>query len=441
MARSKVAILRTSPSTVLRDYHELLNLAGYQDVIAKDADTALKVNISWHFFFPGSSTTPWQLDGVIRAMKQDGYSPDLIHACHNRTVVIDAHLGERENKQINVVEAHELRNIHLYEGEEWINIRDAVGDLTKKFLCLNEVYPKGFMIPRRFIGENIIHLPTVKTHIFTTTTGAMKNAFGGLLNEHRHWTHPVIHETLVDLLMIQKKIHRGVFAVMDGTFAGDGPGPRCMMPHVKNVLLASSDQVAIDAVAAKLMGMDPMSIKFIRLAHEQGLGCGDPRDIEIVGDQEAGKQNWHFVGPYKKMTFASRMQHKIYWGKLKEPIEWSLKTVLAPWAYMASVVYHDSFWYPVLAQNAMETVLRSDWGRLFRNWESVKSDANGYPDVGGEGVELQRVGMKALLTSIGILGTCMKEAPEFSSKRRKVVKALPPAPTSTGSAGPSGPAH
>ena len=228
---------------MLRDYHALMNLAGYQDVIAKDADTALKVNISWHFFFPGSSTTPWQLEGVIRAMKQDGYDPSLIHACHNRTVVIDAHLGERENKQLNVVEAHGLRNIHIYETEEWINIRDAVGDLTKKFTCLNEVYPKGFMIPKRFIGENIIHLPTVKTHVFTTTTGAMKNAFGGLLNEHRHWTHPVIHETLVDLLMIQKKIHRGVFAVMDGTFAGDGPGPRCMMPHVKNVILASADQV------------------------------------------------------------------------------------------------------------------------------------------------------------------------------------------------------
>ena len=126
------------------------------------------------------------------------------------------------------------------------------------------------MIPKRFIGENIIHLPTVKTHVFTTTTGAMKNAFGGLLNERRHWTHPVIHETLVDLLMIQKKIHRGVFAVMDGTFAGDGPGPRCMVPHVKNVILASADQVAIDAVAAKLMGFDPLSIKFIRMAHDAG---------------------------------------------------------------------------------------------------------------------------------------------------------------------------
>ncbi|MBE3132894.1 MAG: DUF362 domain-containing protein, partial [Acidobacteria bacterium] len=102
MSRSTVAILRTSPRTVLGDYHELMNLAGYQGVVARDADTALKVNISWHFFFPGSSTPPWQLEGVIRAMKQDGYDPGLIHACHNRTVVIDAHLGERENKQLNV---------------------------------------------------------------------------------------------------------------------------------------------------------------------------------------------------------------------------------------------------------------------------------------------------------------------------------------------------
>src|SRR5262249_23275698 len=156
-------------------------------------------------------------EGVIRAMLADGYKSDLIHACHNRTVVIDAHLGERENKQIDVVHAHGLRNVHLYEGEPWIPIREAVGDLTDKFLCLNDVYPKGLSTQRRFVGENIIPLPRVKTHISTTTAGAMKNAFGGLLNEHRHWTHPVIHETLVDLLMIQKKIHRGVFAVMDGT--------------------------------------------------------------------------------------------------------------------------------------------------------------------------------------------------------------------------------
>ena len=423
MSKSKVAIIKTSPETVLEDYHRLMNLADYQSTLPKDVETALKINISWHFFYPGSSTTPWQLDGVIRAMKRDGYDPGKIHGCHNRTVVIDAHLGERENKHVNVTDAHGLDNIHLYEGEEWVNVRDAVGDLANDFLCLNEVYPQGFMIPKRFIGESIIHLPTVKTHVFTTTTGAMKNAFGGLLNEKRHWTHPVIHETLVDLLMIQKKIHSGVFAVMDGTFAGDGPGPRCMIPHVKNVLLASSDQVAIDALAGKLMGFDPLNdLKFVRLAHERGLGCGDLKDVEIVGDLEALDEKWDFVGPFKKMTFASRMQHKIYWGPLKKPIEWSLKTVLAPWAYMASVLYHDSFWYPANARRVMSS-LESDWGRLFHNWDELAISPDdlktpGWTQVGEAPTELVRTNFSHIMKSFGILGTCMREAPEFAAKKR-----------------------
>jgi hypothetical protein len=193
-----------------------------------------------------------------------------------------------------------------------------------------------------------------------------------------------------------------------------------MVPHVKNVILASADQVAIDAVAAKLMGFDPLSITFIRLAHDLGLGCGDPRDIEIVGDASAAAENWHFAGPFKEMTFASRMQHKIYWGPLKKPIEWSLKTVLAPWAYMASVIYHDSLWYPLKAKTMMHPVLRSDWGKLFQNWEQLTSDANGYPQVGGQPADLKRTGLRAFATSVGILGTCIKEAPEFSNRKRKV---------------------
>ena len=150
---SKVALVRTSAKTVLADYHRAMNLAGYQNVLPKDVETGLKINISWHFFYPASSTTPWQLEGVIRAMKRDGYSADRIHACHNRTVVIDARLGERENKQVDVVRAHGLRNIHLYEeGEEWIHVDDAVGDLKQDFLALNQVYPDGFSIPKRFLG-------------------------------------------------------------------------------------------------------------------------------------------------------------------------------------------------------------------------------------------------------------------------------------------------
>ena len=420
MSKSVVAVLRTEPRTVFEDHARLLSLAGAERVLDPSVDTALKVNISWHWFYPACSTTPWQLEGVIRALLDMGFSRDLIHACHNRTVVVDARLGERENKQLPVVEKYGLRNIHLYdEGEEWIHVREAVGDLADDFLCLNDVYPDGFHIPKRFLGENIIHLPTVKTHVFTTTTGAMKNAFGGLLNERRHWTHPVIHDTLVDLLMIQKRIHPGILAVMDGTFAGDGPGPRCMVPHRKNVLLASDDQVAIDAVSASMMGFDPLEIRYIRLAHERGLGCGDLRDIEIAGDEDAAAERWNFDGPFKRMTFASRMQHKIYWGRLRRPMEWSLKTVLAPWAYVASVIYHDSLWYPLVGRSQVKAALESDWGRLFQNWEHLESDARGFPSVEGEPGSLVRSGMGAFGESLRLLATCLRESPELASRRRR----------------------
>jgi uncharacterized protein (DUF362 family) len=423
MAKSVVAVLRTRPRSVLEDTARAMQLAGVQTALDPAVQTALKINISWHFFFPGASTTPWQLEGVIRGLLAAGFAAERLYACHNRTVVIDARLGERENKQLPVVEAHGLRNVHLYdEGEEWIHVRDAVGSLADEFLCLNQVYPDGFHIPRRFIGNNVLHLPTVKTHVFTTTTGAMKNAFGGLLNERRHWTHPVIHETLVDLLMIQKKIHRGIFAVMDGTFAGDGPGPRCMTPFVKNVMLASADLVAIDAVAAAMMGFDPLEIPYIRMAHVRGLGCGDVKQIEIAGDADAAAERWRFAGPYERMTFASRMQHKIYWGPLRRPLEWSLKTVLAPWAYLASVLYHDSFWYPVFARDRMREALESDWGRLFRNWEALAPDARGWTDAGGGVPELRRTGARAFGTSLRLLATCLREAPELASRRRRLAE-------------------
>ena len=118
------------------------------------------------------------------------------------------------------------------------------------------------------------------------------------------------------------------------------------------------------------------------------------------------------------MTFASRMQHLIYWGPLRKPIEWSLKTVLAPWAYVASVLYHDSFWYPAHGERRMRQVLDSPWGRLFENWERLTPDANGFADVGAAPATITHGGLKAFGQSMGILGTCIKEAPEFAGRRR-----------------------
>jgi uncharacterized protein (DUF362 family) len=360
MASAKVAVLKTSPQTVLTDYQRLMHLAEYQKYLPKNKDTALKVNITWHYYYPACSTPPWQLEGVIKTLLEDGYQRDLIHACHNRTVVVSAKRGEVNNKHLSVVRKYGLRNIHLYEGEEWIRYEPR-----GKMRVLDTIYPRGIEIPKRLVGENIIHLPTMKTHVFTTMTGAMKNAFGGLLHERRHWTHSVIHETLVDLLTIQKEIHPGIFAVMDGTIAGDGPGPRCMVPFVKDYILASADQVAIDAIAARMMGFDPMSLPFIRLAHEAGLGCGETSEIEVVGE-DISAVDFHFHA--SQNTFASYGQKLIYWGPLKPLEKFLLRTVLAPWSYVASVVFHDYLWHPLIGRSRTRRILETPWGDLFRRY-------------------------------------------------------------------------
>jgi len=346
---------------LVEDYKRLMRLANYENFLPRDKQIALKINISWHYFYPACSTTPWQLDGVISTLLEDGYCKAQLYGCHNRTVVVNARRGEVANKHKEVVvDKYGLRNIHLYEpSEEWIRYEPRA-----KMLALDKIYPEGIRIPKRLVGSNIIHLPTMKTHVFTQMTGAMKNAFGGLLFEKRHWTHSLIHETLVDLLAIQKEIHPGLFAVMDGTFAGDGPGPRCMVPYVKNYILASGDMVAIDAVAAKMMGFDPLSIKFIRLAHEQGLGCGDIREIEVAGE-DISAVNFHFhVGN----TLASHGQKMIYWGALKPLEHLLLRTVLAPWSYAASFLYHDVYWYNCVGRARVKEALQTDWGKLFASY-------------------------------------------------------------------------
>jgi uncharacterized protein (DUF362 family) len=360
--RGRVAVLRTRPETVIEDYGRLMRLAGYADALPRDHETILKINISWQTWYPACSSTPWQVDGVIRTLLDDGYAAESLLAAQNRTVVVDAHVAEVNNghRQV-VVDKHGLRNVHLYEPEvEWVYYEPKA-----EMLVLHDVYPDGIKIPKLFFDRNIIQLPTVKTHVFTTITGAMKNAFGGLLSERRHWTHGVIHETVVDLLAIQQEIHSGLFAVMDGTFAGDGPGPRAMRWHEKDVILASSDQVAIDAVSARLQGFDPMQLDFIRLAHERGLGVGDPSQIEVVGEPDLLEHPWGFV---REDTFASRGQHMIYHGPLKPFENLLLRSPLVPWSYAASRLYHDVYWYPTVGRQRVDAALDTRWGRVFREY-------------------------------------------------------------------------
>jgi uncharacterized protein (DUF362 family) len=360
MAKSKVAVLKTKPENVLEEIQRLMKMAGFENVLPKDKVTILKDNISWHFPYISANTPPWQLEGTILGLKNAGYKE--ISSVHNNTVVTDPFRGQAMNKLAPIYKKYGIEERYNFRPEDiqWVDYKPKA-----RMRALDKVYPEGIKIPEYFIGKNIIHLPTVKTHIYTTTTGAMKNAFGGLLNTKRHYTHSWIHETLVDLLAIQKEIHTGIFAIMDGTICGNGPGPRTMIPVEKDYILASSDSVAIDAVAAKMMGFDPMSIPYIRMAHEDGLGTGNVNEIEIAGE-DVSRVNFRFsVGD----NFASLVGDSLWFSPLKIFQPFFFRTPVVYFFVFGSFLYHDYLWWPFKGKKIQKDhALNTKWGKLFESY-------------------------------------------------------------------------
>ena len=370
MPKGVVAVVKTRPESVLDDTHKVMELGGYRQALKPDTTTILKDNISWHFPFPGANTTPWQLEGTILALRAGGYR-DLT-CVQNKTVVTDAFKGEDLNKYVPLFKKYDIPVLFNFKEEDmkWVVVKPE-----KETRVLHRIYPDGIRIPDYFFGKNVVHLPTVKTHIYTDYTCAMKNAFGALLDTNRHYCHPRIHETLVDLLRIQQEIQAGTFAVADCTTAGSGPGPRTMIPVVKDLILASADQVAIDAVAARLIGFDPMEVPCIRLATENGLGNGHLDDIEIVGDlsiAEVKKTSWDFV---VGDNAASKVGDLFWFGPMKPLARLMFQTPLVNAFIMGSFVYHDYIWYPLEGKKVVQDWLtNTEWGHLFLKYGNPFAD-------------------------------------------------------------------
>jgi uncharacterized protein (DUF362 family) len=348
-----VAVVKTTPKTVLEDIKRVMELAEYRKHIKKENRTILKLNLSWTLFYPSCSTTPWQLEGVLKTLREHGY--DKILAVENKTVVTDAEKGAKLNKWLPVLKRYGVDFLPLYKTE-WVKYEPK-----HELLCWGKKFPDEIKIPKILIGSNVIHLPTQKTHGHSIMTGAMKNAFGGLLKEARHHYHKYIHEILVDLLIIQKEIHPGMFAVVDGTVCGNGAGPRTMDWMIKNYLLASPDMVAVDAVTAKMMGFDPLQIPKIKIAHDLGIGCGDLKQIEILGE-DITNVNYHFKTRKSPVIFFDQFFRKSF----LEPL--LFRTWFFNFCIIGSAIYHDYIWYPIIGKRKIKEFMKTEWGELFETY-------------------------------------------------------------------------
>jgi len=122
--------------------------------------------------------------------------------------------------------------------------------------------------------------------------------------------------------------------------------------------------VAIDAIAAKIMGFDPMSIPYIRMCHERGLGTGDPKEIELAGE-DISEMNFQFKS---KKSFVIWGDQMLRIGFLRSLEKILLHSPLVVWAPFASNVYHDLMWYPTVGKKKIRQFAQTKWGKLWQSY-------------------------------------------------------------------------
>ncbi|PKM78209.1 MAG: hypothetical protein CVU90_02765 [Firmicutes bacterium HGW-Firmicutes-15] len=149
------------------------------------------------------------------------------------------------------------------------------------------VQNKKFVIAKGALAsDGIVSLPKLKTHALTRMTGSIKNQFGcvpGVLKGEYHVKLPDLNNFAQMLVDLNSFLKPRLF-VMDGIMAMEGNGPRGGKPRQMNVLLFSSDPVALDATVCRMVGLKAESIPTLELGMKSGLGSYLESDIELLGD-------------------------------------------------------------------------------------------------------------------------------------------------------------
>jgi len=168
-----------------------------------------------------------------------------------------------------MAQASGVKLLDLYDGE-FEKIKTPEGGLLKSVMVSKEVLQADFFI----------NAPVLKTHFASTLTAAMKNLKGTTTYDEKKRFHYLgLNKSVAELNAVLKP-H---LIVVDGLIAMEGDGPIAGTPVGLNLLMAGTDAVAVDTVAARIMDIDPSEVLCLCLAQSMGYGVWDEREIKILG--------------------------------------------------------------------------------------------------------------------------------------------------------------
>lgn len=294
---SKVKVVMRSArkkdlESVARDVLESLN---WHEVVAPDASVVIKLNLN--------TSEP---DKIEMANTSAELTEAVCRVLLTRTkdvTLVEAHAYR--NTAEEAFEAHGTYKIAERTGVKIVNLsKDPGREIDNKLIS-----PLPSIL---FDADVFITMPVVKTHALTYFTGSLKNQWGCVPRFDRIALHHGLDWLLVDL-------HRRLkpkLCIMDGLVGVEGRGPTNGKPRRLDVVFGSRDGVALDATAARLVGLDPSKCRHLMLAAQEGLGKFAENDIELDTDIkpdwepfEAAKLDWAVAGMNRMTKYGFFRRH------------------------------------------------------------------------------------------------------------------------------------
>lgn len=158
-------------------------------------------------------------------------------------------------------------------------------------------------------ADLIVSMPKMKTHHWMGVTLSMKNLYGTLPGTKYGWPKNVLHyngipETVVDINASLPP----TIAVIDGIECMEGDGPIMGTSKQMGLVVVGADKVATDATCARIMGFEPMSVPYLGLAYQAGLG-----QIQHALIKQQGEAWQPLVSPFRILEDSRYNQHLRSW--------------------------------------------------------------------------------------------------------------------------------
>lgn len=272
---SVIAIKKVTESGLQNEINDCLKESGCLKRIEVANSIVIKPNLITDnpaYIESGANTSMAVLRSLLRIIRNA--KPDA------RVVIGESDVGTRVKGRI-LSEAYRIMGFHDLCEEFNVTAVNFSEEEKVKIPLEKGLYFKEITVPAEaFKADLIIGIPKIKTHKYARLTCSLKNMFGMIPNPKRVIYHNHLDEAIVD---INQAFGRKTIALVDGIVSMEGNGPVYGTPVKTNVLLSSTDLVALDYMVAKMIGLDPDDVPYIRLA--ESVGLGQTKNIQTLGDQ------------------------------------------------------------------------------------------------------------------------------------------------------------